>query len=110
MNRKEISKLLNEYKTLIGLSDYKIKLVGGYHDLGSDHIAEEEIDIYEKEVEIKLSNDFNGLCDKKKRNVLLHEIIHARIYAYNAKLEEIIANEEEHLVNDITNAVASRIK
>jgi hypothetical protein len=110
MNRKEISNLLNTYKTLIGLSDYKINLVSGYHDLGSNHIAEEDVDIYEKEIEIKLSNDFNELCDKKKRNVLLHEIIHARIYAYNAKLEEIIATEEELLVNDITNAVECRIK
>jgi hypothetical protein len=110
MDRNEIYNVLNEYKKLIGLSDYKIILARGYHNLGSTHIAEEDVDIYEKEIKIKLDNSFKKLCEKKQRNVLLHEIIHSRVAAYNDKLEDIISTEEELLVNDITNAVECRTK
>ena len=93
-------KFLNENKKLVGLSDWKITISKKYLDDGN--FAEVEPNIYEKELEVTLSKQFYGLQHVRKKNVLLHELIHGRVEIFNKRKEQIVEELEEDMVNDIT--------
>jgi len=109
MKIKKYLKYLNEKKKLIGLSDWIILLDGEYKQMNT--IAHAEFDIYEKTINITLSDEFKEFSNKRIYNILMHELVHARISIYNAELYEIISQvtrvREEHLVNDLTNGFES---
>jgi len=92
-------KFLNDNKKLVGLTDWKVilsKIV-----LDGTNLAEVVPDIYEKDITVKLSEAFHKLSHTRKKNVLLHELIHGRVEIYNEKKKQIIEELEEELVNDI---------
>ena len=91
---------LKTHKKLVGLSDWNIIL--SKKVVENNNVAEVEPDMYEKELEIKLSNTFHKLTHNKKKNVLLHELIHGRVEIFNKKKELVVEELEEELVNDLT--------
>ena len=82
------------------LADYHISIDPGYHDMG-DAIAAVNPDIYEKELKIKLSTGFRGLSVTRQRNILIHELVHARVNIYEQKISALQAEEQEYMVNDL---------
>jgi len=90
---------LNDSKKLVGLTDYKIIL--SPETLETDSMAEVDPDIYEKELTVMLSADFHKLSHDKKKNVLLHELLHGRIEIFNIKKAQVVEELEEDLVNDM---------
>jgi hypothetical protein len=98
-----ILKFLNDNKKLVGMSDWTVtvcKTAG----LG-DHIAEVNIDIYENTLEVTPSHDFHKKTEKQKREILIHELIHARLLFFQRKSENLIRLDEEMLVDDLTRGV-----
>lgn len=84
---------------LVGLSDWSIDLKMRYKRL--DELANVNTDIYEKKLTIQLSSKFKKLDERSKYNVLLHELVHARIAIYNEQKDKLLETLEEDLVNDI---------
>ena len=119
MKRQQITNLLEEFKTYVGLSEYKIIIKEGYFDLGEDEFAECESDIYEKSITLKIGNRFNlsktkdrekGIDDERRYNILLHEIIHARYGIFEKVRDGIISDIEEEYINDITRGLEKLLK
>jgi hypothetical protein len=106
MNKKQMFKILEQFKKYIGFADYKILVSKEYINMGNDY-AEISIDIYEKELNIVLSNRFKTLSYDKQRNVLIHELVHGRILVYKKTCELITSFEEETLANDLTRGLES---
>ena len=104
LSKSDIIKYVNfldRYKRYVGLGDYKILLANTYLDNG-DIYAEVSANIYEKTLKIALSTRIIDVDDKRKINILFHELVHARICVHNKRLEEINELEEEDLANDLT--------
>lgn len=93
-------KFLNVNKKLVGLSDWKVILSSD--NLETDNFAEVEPELYEKEMVVKLSEEFHKLSASRKKNILLHELIHGRVEIYNKKRDQMMEELEEEYVNDIT--------
>lgn len=97
---KQYLNFLNDKKSLIGLSDWVVLLNGDFKDM--DEYATVEFDIYEKTLKVDLSVKFESVDVRRKRNILMHELVHAKIGIYNEEIKELIRVREEHLVNDLT--------
>ena len=95
-----MEKLLNQYKTLVGLSDFKIILVPKLINLGKA-LAQSDVDLLEKELTITLDVGFFDMGYRKQRNVLIHELTHSRLALLQKKIEIFSATEEEIFVNDL---------
>ena len=85
MNHKQMFKILEEFKELVGLAGYKIYLATDYFADDSKY-AEVKIDRFEKELRIRLSEDFKTLDAKQKRNILIHELVHVRQFREGRQL------------------------
>lgn len=108
MNYKQVEKLLNQYKSLMGLSDFKIILVPELKTLGKA-LAQADVDLFEKELTITLDIGFFGMDYRKQRNVLIHELTHSRLALLQKKIEIFSATEEEIFVNDLVRGL-ERVK
>ena len=84
---------------LVGLSDWVIDLKTSYKNL--EELANVDYDIYEKKLIIQLSTRFKKLDETRKYNVLLHELVHARIGVFNEQRDKLLETLEEDLVNDL---------
>ena len=96
---KKYLEILNRAKILAGLSDYKIFIVEEIK--GMDSIARIYPDIYEKSLEVEISEEFLNKEYKQQMNILLHELVHGRVLIMKQKINEYVEIEEEHMVNDI---------
>lgn len=106
MNKKQITKFLDDNKKLVGLDSYTVSVELCY-DIDNIVIAEAIVDIFEKFINVKLYNKFYNMEDIEKKKVLLHELVHARINVYVQETNEIRSYMEEDLVNDITRGLFS---
>ena len=61
-----------------------------------------EVDIYEKTIKISASDEFYKEKEKRRKNILLHELVHSRINIFNKWKEKLTDELEEELANDIT--------
>jgi len=103
INKNTITKyeaFLNKHKSLLGLSDWTALIVK--ESIDSEHLAEVDANHYEKELKISLSKGFHKLTANKKKNVLMHELVHGRIEIYNQKCKLLLEELEEELANDLT--------
>lgn len=100
MKREEMFKILDKYKQHIGFADWKIVLSAKYSDLGSN-FAEVGTDMYEKILTIDLSKKLIKEHSHMIENVLIHELVHARVRLFKSRYEAIKDQEEELMVNDI---------
>jgi len=91
---------LNSHKKLVGLTDWDIILIKEIGDLSD--LAQVEPNLYEKKLTITLSNDFIELNHSRKKNVLIHELIHGRIEVFNLRKATVLEELEEDLANDLT--------
>jgi hypothetical protein len=94
-------KFLDDAKKYVGLSEYEVTLATETVDLG-ENFAEVTTDIYEKTLRVSLTQNFLRVSDKRKMNILLHEMVHGRICIFNEQSEKLVAELEEELANDIT--------
>lgn len=102
--KKELLKyvrFLDKAKKYVGLSEYEIKLATDTVDLGTNY-AEVDADVFEKTLKVSLTRNFLQVSDKRKVNILLHELVHGRISVFNKQSEDLLENLEEELANDIT--------
>lgn len=105
-DKKKYNKFLKEKKRLVGLSDYKVEVDPEvFEELGEtigDSEARAVVDVLEKEVYIILSDCFKDLEPVEQKNILLHELVHAR-YELLDKFKSVGSNEffEEDFVNDL---------
>lgn len=97
---KKYIKYLEDCKELVGLEGWKIMVANTYVDM--EAYATVEPDIYEKTMKITLGKKFEKTDKIRKNNILLHELVHAKICIYNQEIDELIKSREEHLVNDLT--------
>ena len=94
-------KFMDDAKKYVGLSEYEIRLATDLADLGSN-FAEADADVYEKVLKVALTKNFLHVSDKRKANILLHELVHGRIFVFNMQSEKLVEGLEEELANDIT--------
>ena len=97
--RLKYLKYLNKYKGLVGFGDWSVKMGIEYKE--ASHIAEVFTDYLEKELEVQLYTLFKDLNDEKQKNVLFHELVHARIHYFNKLKDKTTEFFEEDLVNDL---------
>lgn len=100
LTKKEMLEILDKFKKLVGLSDYSIYLTED--KITDGHLAEANLDDLEKEIYVVLGPPFFKLPNYKKRNVLIHEMIHSRVNLFNIRVDKLKNYEEETLVNDLT--------
>lgn len=104
MNRREMIKILNHFKQFMGLKDYKVTIKKGYHHVDSG-FAESEYSYLEKTVDIKLDKSFKKEPYERQRNILIHELIHARYGIFEEAKNVIGEDLEEEFVNDLTRGI-----
>jgi len=90
---------LNVYKPLVGLSDWKIIL--GIGEVDKDTLAALDTNLLEQTLTIGLSEEFFKLSKKRQKNVLFHELLHARVSVFRERYREFKDLEEEYMVNDL---------
>ena len=103
-NMKEFEEyvaFLEENKGLVGLHQYDMKVACKYVTMTA--LATIETDQYEKECKITLSKGFAKKGWNRKKNILMHELIHGRVDLWKTKSSAGDAEfEEEDFVNDVT--------
>ena len=103
LTKKQIKKILDfmyKYRSLVGFSDWEIQLA--IELVPIDNAAAEVTPcILEKIIRVKLTPEFITFPEKQQANILFHELVHGRVIAMQTKMEEFIAIEEEHMVNDL---------
>ena len=97
---EEYAMFMHEKKSLVGMSDWTVFVSDEFKDM--DEEATVVVNIYDKTLKVDLSTKFEGFDERRKKNVLMHELVHAKIAAYNEEIRELINAREEHLVNDLT--------
>ena len=95
----EVLMFLNENKHLVGLSDWSVSVKESLQE--SSNYASVEINIYEQTMIIELDKSFLELPEKRRKSILIHELIHGRIEIFNKIKETLIEFEEERLANDL---------
>ena len=99
---------LEECKEYTGLIGWNIKVADTAEVI--DDFANVDPNIYEKELLITLSTSFFKETKKRQHNILIHELLHGKIEAYNKQVEEHVSILEEHLVNDLTRGIEKLMK
>jgi hypothetical protein len=110
MDRKQMMQIIDEFCPSI-LPGFVVSIKPGYFDMAA--LAEIAIDELEKDAVIKLSYKFRSCDDNHKRNILIHELVHARFEYYQRILKITKKHKaydvEEQLINDYTRAIELRI-
>jgi hypothetical protein len=97
--KKKYLDFMNHTKRYIGLSDWNVIIKSKIADM--DKFATVMTDMYEKELVIELSIDFMKFHPDRQKNILFHELTHARMSIIEIKIDEFKTIEVEHCVNDI---------
>ena len=100
-DQKKFKTFCDKYKSYVGFNGWEIKIEENMLE-NSSSLSEIGVDIFEKQLFIYISKDFLSLDNKRKSNVLMHELVHGRILYCNMKIREMKCIEEEHMANDIT--------
>ena len=101
MNKRQVKEFLERNKVYVGFGNYALT-VKYSRDKRDDCHAEVEISETDGSLDITLYNGFSRLSYERQENYLLHELIHGRVSLQGSRIEQIIADEEEKAVNDIT--------
>ncbi len=104
MKPQAILQHLHQHKSILGLSDWSISL-NPKAPIEGDCYATVTPNTWEKTLEISLMPDFHKQSDNRQKNILLHELIHARVAIAQDKIKQHTEIEEEHLVNDLTRGI-----
>lgn len=106
MKKEEIDRILDKYGLPIGFGGWKINVTKDKNkkEVGDD-LACVAINMYAKTIELFLSPDFYKKCDKDQENILIHELVHARVQLKQLRLAKLENQEEELMVNDMVNCV-----
>jgi len=95
---EKYKRFLDKYKSYVGMGDYRVVLEPKTKIEG---FAEVDTDYYEKIIKISLSDKFYETGISQRKNILFHELVHARIDAFDSKVNKLKEDEEEEFVNDI---------
>lgn len=100
-----VAEFMEEHLCVSGMEGWKVIVTELHGD--SSIYADAFPNIYEKELEVRLYDDFWEQTPKRKANILLHELIHAKFSIYNHMIREHVATMEEHFVNDLVRGLES---
>ena len=96
---------LNKYKVYFGFTDYKIFIRDSTDTELFDFVAEAKTDYLDKSITFVFYKKFMEE-DRDRLNVIIHELVHARIGIASDKTadktQQIEYFEQEEAVNDIT--------
>lgn len=95
----EIISFVDNHKSLVGMSDWNVIVLEKLLD--NDSKAEVDIDIYEQILKLSISKCFLNSSLGEQQQILIHELVHARIAAFDDKVEKFVAIEQELLANDL---------
>jgi len=95
---------LEDNKSIVGLSDWTIKINTKEKPAGAT-IAQVIPDILEQELTIYLSEYFLKTNIKEQHNILLHELLHARLLIYQLEKDKAGEVLEEKMINDLTRGI-----
>lgn len=101
MKIKLIKDILRYSMDNVGLKEYKLKLIPGYHEIDGDY-AEVDIFLYERYMEVKLGLKFKKSKYEDQVDTLVHEAVHGRIELFNKQKLSAIEDIEENLAIDLT--------
>jgi hypothetical protein len=105
MNTEECLKFLEKHKVYIGWGNWTIA-IKRVHKLDCEaNIAPSEVG---KQVVVTLPDQFMKKPTNIQKSILLHELVHGRVYIMEKRLEEIKDREEELMVNDIEQLIMNR--
>ena len=110
MNLKDILELLDKLKVPMGLGIYTFTIESDkrgniYFKNIQDRWAEVEHNKCDGTAMITLTKELKQKPKEFIRNVLIHELVHMRIHAFNKDIEFYSADKEEDLVNDLVRAI-----
>ena len=107
MKREEMWKILHKYSLPLGFGGWKMCMTKDKEkkEVKNNDIACITTCIYEKTLEIFLGPDFYKKKDIEQKNIIIHELIHARVCLKGLRLEKMENQEEELMVNDIVNCI-----
>jgi len=97
---RRIVNFLEDNKKYTGLSEYKI-LLSLKPSVRDDAYAELDVNILEKTLKIQLSKEFYLKNPIDQRNILFHELVHARVEVMKKLTEQFSEHLEEDFVNDL---------
>ena len=103
----DYQKFLDMRKAFIGFGNYEIILEYS-DDLGTS-LASTAVDNCEYTLTITISNEVPKFSIAIQTNILLHELVHARVALNKMRIEATLLALEEEMVNDITKLVEMRI-
>lgn len=101
---KWIGEIMNSFKDKFGLADYKI-FINSNKFTSDGTIAKMDFNWFEKELVLQLSEDFFELPEEKQYNVLIHELLHARVGLLEFVKSRLTADLEEQFVNDVVRGI-----
>ena len=111
MKKKEILEMLLKYSVPIGFGGWTFKATNDFDKKNvRDNLATIKLDMWLKEADLYLSNDFYKLDETVQKNIIIHELVHGRVLLKDIKLESIMKQEEELMVNDIVSCVEEAMR
>ena len=110
---KKCDEWVDYVKNFVGMSDWKIYVKVDPED-NENYAYATEWDYYDKKMTITVCNEFFNIDWDFQKNVLLHELIHGKIKAYEDMFHELIKETkymfEETFVNELVKGIEELMK
>ena len=110
---KKCDEWVDFVKQFVGMRDWKIYIKVDPND-NENYAYATKLSYFDKEMTIKLGKQFFEVDWDFQKNILLHELIHGKIKAYQEMFEETIKETkylfEETFVNELVKGIESLMK
>lgn len=111
MKHNEIKEIINKYSIPLGFGYWIVKITKDKEcvEVGKAY-AKIGTNMYMKVLDVYFSPIFYQLDNITQKNIVIHELIHARVELQHMKIEQMAMQEEELMVNDIVNCVEEAMR
>ena len=112
MKKKEMWEILDKYSLPLGFAGWKTIIIKDKNNeqVDKNDYASIGVFLYTKKLEMYLSPIFYKECCESQKNILIHELMHARVKLKQLKIYQVEQQEEELMVNDIVNCVEEAMR
>lgn len=102
-----IYEMINKYKHALSLHEFNFIVKDSILNEDSGNWIETEVDIFENEMKIEVSQSFLDANMKKQENMIIHEMLHGLFHYYKMTARKCNSSEayshfEEMFINRIT--------
>jgi len=104
INMKRITALIQKLSIPLGFGYWEINIRKSKKELGGN-LATILADSYNKTLDMTLSKELEKVKQEQITNIVIHELIHAKIALLNDKVDKYRESEEEFTVNDIVHCI-----